>query len=122
MLTKRTLATAHPGVFAGGDVVTGPKTVIEAIAQGQRAASSIKRFLNGKELTLRVERNGYKPIPVPQTLPTEEETKEHARIREAEILMQERLNSFKEVALVYTEEQARSEASRCLRCDLDVGG
>ncbi|OGO03448.1 MAG: hydrogenase, partial [Chloroflexi bacterium RBG_13_53_26] len=43
----RTLATDRPGVFAGGDAVTGPQTVIEAIAAGQRAASSIKRYLHG---------------------------------------------------------------------------
>ncbi len=47
---KRTLATEQKGVFVGGDAFTGPFTVIEAIASGQRAASSIKRYLNGKGL------------------------------------------------------------------------
>ena len=45
---RRTLATAHPGIFAGGDAVTGPKTVIEAMAHGQRAASSIKTVPAGE--------------------------------------------------------------------------
>jgi len=119
---RRTLATAHPGIFAGGDAVTGPKTVIEAIAQGQRAASSIKRYLQGKELTPRVDRGTYEVIPIPQTVPTEEETKERARINEDEISLKERMASFKEVAIAYTAEQAKNEASRCLRCDLDIGG
>ena len=118
----RTLATAHPGVFAGGDAVTGPKTVIEAIAQGQRAASSIKRYLQGKELGPLVERYSYEPIPTSRLLPTDEETKERARANEAEISLKERKTSFREVALAYTAEQAKNEASRCLRCDLDIGG
>ncbi len=119
---RRTLATAHPGIFAGGDAVTGPKTVIEAIAQGQRAASSIKRYLQGKELTLRVDRGSFEVIPIPQTVPTDEETKERARTNEDEISLKERKASFKEVALAYTAEQAKNEASRCLRCDLEIGG
>jgi NADH-quinone oxidoreductase subunit F len=119
---RRTLATAHPGIFAGGDAVTGPKTVIEAMAHGQRAASSIKRFIQGKELGPRVERYSYELIPIPQTVPTDEETKERPRTNEKELPLKERKASFKEVALAYTGEQAKKEASRCLRCDLDIGG
>ena len=119
---SRTLATAHPGIFAGGDVVLGPRTVIEAIAHGQRAASSIKRYLQGKALTPRVERYKYEAIPTPQTVPTDEEAKEKARINEKELPTNKRKTSFKEVALAYTPEEAKAEASRCLRCDLDIGG
>ena len=119
---KRTLATAHPGIFAGGDAVLGPQTVIEAIAHGQRAASSIKRYLQGKQLGPRVERYSYEPIPTPQTVPTDEETKEKARVAEKELPVKKRKTTFKEVALAFTPEQAKEEASRCLRCDLDIGG
>jgi NADH-quinone oxidoreductase subunit F len=118
----RTLATAHPGVFAGGDAVLGPRTVIEAIAHGQRAASSIRRYLRGNPQGPRVERPAYEAIPTPQTVPTDEETKERARINENELPLKKRKTSFKEVALAYTPEQAQKEASRCLRCDLDIGG
>lgn len=49
---EESLATNIPGIFAGGDVVTGPATVIEAIAAGSKAARSIERYLSGEPLTL----------------------------------------------------------------------
>ena len=118
----RTLATDKPGVFAGGDAVTGPKTVIWAVAAGQRAATSIKRYLQGKPLSIFVERDGYEPIAVPQVAPTEEEVKERARVQAAEIESKERKSSYKEIVLAFRPNEAREEASRCLRCDLEVGG
>ncbi|MDD5590860.1 MAG: FAD-dependent oxidoreductase [Dehalococcoidales bacterium] len=118
---KRTLATSKEGVFAGGDAATGPKTVIEAIAAGQRAACSIRRYLQGQELKPLVERNGYKPITYSSEPPSEEDIKERSRTRAHEIAASERTRSFKEVALTYRPEEARKEASRCLRCDLEVG-
>ena len=119
---RRTLATGRKGVFAGGDAVTGPQTVIEAIAAGQRAASSIKRYLQGKELSPLVERDGYEPIAYSSVPPSDEETREKARIRASEIAMSQRKASFKEITLTYSPEEAVEEASRCLRCDLEVGG
>jgi len=119
---KRTLATSREGVFAGGDVATGPWTVIEAIAAGQRGACSIRRYLAGEELKPLVERNGYKPITYSSEPPSEEETKEKARIRAPEIASGERRSCFKEVTLTYSPEKAMEEASRCLRCDLEVEG
>jgi len=116
---RRTLATDREGVFAGGDAVTGPRTVIEAIAAGQRAASSIKRFLQGKKLSPLVERDSYEPIDIPSQPPSEEEIKEKARVKAGKISMSERRTSFKEIVFSYTPEQAREEASRCLRCDLE---
>jgi len=119
---RRTLATWRQGVFAGGDVASGPKTVIEAIAAGQRAASSIRRYLQGRELSPLVERDGYEPIAVSSMLPSDEETKERARVKASEINVGLRKTSFKEVSLTYRLEEAQEEASRCLRCDLEVGG
>ncbi|MBN1189656.1 MAG: FAD-dependent oxidoreductase [Dehalococcoidales bacterium] len=119
---KRTLATGRAGVFAGGDVVTGPKTVIEAIAQGQRAACSIHRFLEGQELIPMMERHLNDTISVPQEPTSQEELKEKARAAIREIDVEERKNTFKEVTLTFSEEEARQEASRCMRCDLDLGG
>jgi NADH-quinone oxidoreductase subunit F len=96
--------------------------VIEAIAAGQRAASSIRRYLQGKELSPLVERNGYEPIPYSAESPSEEETKERARVTASKTSVSQRRASFKEVVLTYRPEEAKEEASRCLRCDLEVGG
>jgi NADH-quinone oxidoreductase subunit F len=116
----RTLATEQKGIFAGGDAVSGAATVVEAIAAGQRAASSIKRWLQGKELSPLVERDGYEPIAIPAIPPTEEETQEKARVRISEIEAKERVASFKQVVSGYGPEEAIEEASRCLRCDLEA--
>jgi len=118
----RTLATERPGIFAGGDAVTGPKTVIWAVAAGQRAATSINRYLQGKPLSPFVERDGYEPIEVPSVPPTEEEVKEKARMQPSHLSTKERKMSFKEVLLPVKAAEAREEAARCLRCDLEVGG
>jgi NADH-quinone oxidoreductase subunit F len=117
---RRTLATDRPGVFAGGDAVTGPQTVIWAVAAGQRAATSIKRYLRGEPLSPFVERDGYEPIEFPKVPPTEDEVKEKHRVSSSHIDPGERKSSFKEVLLAFSPEEAREEASRCLRCDLEV--
>jgi len=116
----RTLATKQEGVFAGGDVVSGAATVIEAIAAGQRAASSINRYLQGKELSALVERDKYEPITIRSIPPTEEETREKSRVGISEIEPKERVTSFEEVVSGYSPEEAMEEAKRCLRCDLNA--
>jgi len=108
-----TLATNRPGVFAGGDVVTGPATVIEAIAAGRKAAASIDRFLGGQgridESLVPTEEDmgqawdeGILEIPR-QRMPLQDDTK--------------RIKNFDCVEVGFTEERARAEAERCLRCD-----
>ncbi len=116
---RRTLMANEKGVFVSGDVFTGPLTVIEAIASGQRAASSIGRFLRGEALSPLFSRNGYEPVNYSDKPPAEEETRERRRVAITELSPEERRTSFKEAVLGYTPEEAVSEASRCLRCDLD---
>jgi NADH-quinone oxidoreductase subunit F len=118
MADKRTLATEQKGVFAGGDAFTGPWTVIEAVASGQRAASSIKRYLTGKELGPLVDREEPETFKYGMTAPAEEETKEHTRVGIAEIRLADRKSSFKEVVVGYTQKEAKEECGRCLRCDI----
>ena len=113
----RTLATKKKGVFAGGDVVTGPKSVVEAVAAGQRAACSIKRYLESEELAPRVEREDERTFEIPLLA---EEVEEQSRVTVSNVDPSQRKSSFCEVTLGYTEEQAREEARRCLRCDLEV--
>jgi NADH-quinone oxidoreductase subunit F len=115
---KRTLATEQKGVFVGGDAATGPFTVIEAIASGQRAASSIKRYLNGKDLGPRVDRQDPESVDYNHIPPTDEETSERPRVKLSEIPLSERKSSFKECIVNYNAKQAKEECSRCLRCDI----
>ncbi len=115
---KRTLATDQKGVFAGGDAFTGPWTVIEAIASGQRAASSIKRFLSGQDPAPRVDRQDPEDFTYSNVPPTDAETAERARVGIAEIRLADRKTSMKEVVIDYTAKEAKEECSRCLRCDI----
>jgi NADH-quinone oxidoreductase subunit F len=117
----RTLATDRPGVFAGGDAVNGPQTVTEAIAAGQRAASSIKRYLQGSKLGPRVERDDFEAfkLPTPEEV---KELKEKARTGIKELPAKKRRGSFEEVTKGYSTREAMDEAARCLRCDAEAGG
>jgi NADH-quinone oxidoreductase subunit F len=111
-------ATSRPGVFAGGDLVTGPSTVIGAVAAGKQAAMMMDRYVKGKLMKM-----------LPQTiLPTfyvepvnliDEDATPTARIHAPELPAEERRKSYAEVEMCVKAEDARSEACRCLRCDLE---
>ncbi len=115
-----TLACDRPGVFAGGDAISGTAFVIEAVAHGHRAAASIHRYLSGEESP------PLKPeLPVVKMSPEEAET----RMQELKFSRQGRLGmpalpaadrrlTFEEVELGYTEEMAQAEAARCLQCGI----
>ncbi|UCH96860.1 MAG: FAD-dependent oxidoreductase, partial [Candidatus Aminicenantes bacterium] len=112
-----TLETNIPGIFAGGDDVTGPATIIEAIAAGQRAAAAIDKYFNKEKLQWR-----FKPV-IPKRLIkqieiTDEEIEKLKREEMPCIKALQRINNFDEVELGYTEEMCVKEAKRCLRCDL----
>ena len=64
-------------------------------------------------------RNGYKLIPLSATPPTEEETRPKPRVHIPEIALRDRKTSFEEVVIGYNPRDARNEACRCLRCDLE---
>jgi NADH-quinone oxidoreductase subunit F len=108
-----TLATSREGVFAGGDVVSGGSTVIEAIAHGQRAAVAVDRYLGGP---------GLLPPDVSVSMyRASDEELEHvlARVEEALIPADERIADFREVVRGLHRAGACAEAGRCLRCDLE---
>jgi NADPH-dependent glutamate synthase beta subunit-like oxidoreductase len=108
-----TYATSLAGVFAGGDVVTGPSTVVEALAAGRRAALSIDRYLHGASL---------EEWPVPTTIPYEavdaDMFKPHAREEMPSLPAAERAGSFKEVELGFDVSAAQREVVRCFQCGL----
>ncbi|MEW5725192.1 MAG: NADH-ubiquinone oxidoreductase-F iron-sulfur binding region domain-containing protein, partial [Thermodesulfobacteriota bacterium] len=112
--------TGQSMIFAGGDVVYGPATVIKAVAAGRRAAEDIDAALRT--------RNGEPPweglpevdLGIPMVVA--EEVKETPRSSMPECPVQDRLRDFREVELGFSEETAVTEAGRCLRCDIQVGG
>ncbi len=115
----RTLLADDKGIFVCGDAILGPSTAIEAIASGQRAASSIIRFLNREELSPVVYRNSYKAIEYSSKPPTDDETRERPRVPIHELPLKVRKTTFDETVLPYSLKDAVTESSRCLRCDLD---
>jgi NADH-quinone oxidoreductase subunit F len=115
------LATNVPGVFAGGDFVSGPGMIIEAIAAGRRGAIAIDKYLRGD--ASRVEMYDLKPSGIEEQVSKAEEEVEtwepQFRPETPHLALQERKGSFKEIELSFPEEKARQEAKRCLRCDLE---
>ncbi|WDP90946.1 MAG: FAD-dependent oxidoreductase [Desulfobacter sp.] len=111
------METTQPGVFAAGDAVSGPATVIEAIGGGKRAADAIDRYLRG----IPQPRMPRTPIrhntePVMEISASQKMT---ARQPEMPMLnLDRRRTTFQQVELGYEEAAVRREASRCLRCDI----
>ena len=111
-----TLMTNVEGVFAGGDVVSGPASVIEAIAAGRQAAISIDRYLGGKGII----DEALAPPEEAKTPPQmQDEEEERCRPRPSSLPADRRVRSFDLVELGMTEDMAVEEASRCLSCDLE---
>ena len=115
---ENTLACKLPGVFAGGDVVTGPNTVVDAIAAGKKAAVMIDRYFRDEEL-----RQSEQPkIPKVYVEPCQVSAEEQSTIERVElprIPIKRRSKSFIEVERAMSEPDAEHEAIRCLRCDLE---
>ena len=115
IVDKETLQTNRDGVFAGGDVVTGPNTVVDAIAAGKKVAVMIDRYLMKEELKQTPEIRLPK-VYVPPVEVSEEETN---RVVLPTIPVDERKSSLKEVELTLSVKEATDEARRCMRCDLE---
>ncbi|HEX9948911.1 MAG TPA: FAD-dependent oxidoreductase, partial [Thermodesulfobacteriota bacterium] len=105
-----TLATGAEGIFAGGDVVLGPRFAIEAINQGHEGAVSIDRFLRGEDVQAGRGAPEKKTAPLP-VRPIEV----RPRAKTPRIPVAERQGN-KEVEVTLTEEEAVAEAKRCLNC------
>jgi heterodisulfide reductase subunit A-like polyferredoxin len=107
-----TLETPLDGVFAGGDVFYGPKSVVDAVNCGKEAAESIHRYING--LDVREGRDKEWSYEKPET----EGLDKAARVAMRTLPVEGREGSFGEIALGYTEDEARQEARRCLECGI----
>jgi NADH-quinone oxidoreductase subunit F len=113
-----TLCTNRPGVFAGGDVVTGPNTIVDAIAAGKKAAVMIDRYVRHEALRqpypLRLPRH-Y----IPPSASNGQLEPQSARVELPRVSIASRKRSFVEVETTLSAEEAKCEAARCLRCDLE---
>jgi len=113
-----TLSCGRTGVFAGGDVVTGPNTVVDAIAAGKKAAQMIDRYVRGEELRQR-QRAKVPQVYVESCKVSEEELAQLRRAEPPHAPADQRRSSFVEVEMALPEADAQREAVRCLRCDLE---
>jgi NADPH-dependent glutamate synthase beta subunit-like oxidoreductase/ferredoxin len=114
---RDTLATTAPGVFAGGDVAFGPRNIIDAVANGKRAALSIDDQLRGgghrTMTTLTVEK-------IPTRRYTRPEDFEQLPREAPPTIELDRRTGISEVESGYTEDQARRQAERCLACHIQT--
>jgi NADPH-dependent glutamate synthase beta subunit-like oxidoreductase/NAD-dependent dihydropyrimidine dehydrogenase PreA subunit len=107
-----TLSTDRPGVFAGGDIVTGPGSIIDAIANGRKAAISIDRYLGGSGII-------DQPLTDPElevvleALPSEDQSRQSMPC----IPRADRTCSFETVEMGFSENSSLKEAGRCKDCD-----
>jgi len=121
-VNSATMQTSHPGVFAGGDVVLGPATAVEAIAQGRRAAHSIHRYLSqGLSPHAGSADEFFSKKDTFGELPEAEFTSFAKRPREVVAVLpaSERRENFQEVEKGLRENQVKAESSRCLECGCD---
>ena len=110
-------STDHAGIWAGGDVVTGPAMVIDAIAAGQKAAIAMDRALRSAK--------GEQPwkaeddtIDIPFEI--DEDIEEQVQTLIRELAPAQRRDNFHEVELGYDHDMALIEARRCIRCDVKL--
>lgn len=105
-------STNIPWIFAGGDCVTGPSTVVESIQQGKETARSIDKYLGGDGVIVSKKSRERK-------ITSEILQEEKNRVKMPNILLSERKKGFVEVEKGYSKDQAVEEAERCLRCDVE---
>jgi len=108
-----TLQTSDADIFAGGDAVTGPATVVEAIEAGKQAAISMDRFVQSRDMAADREKN----LNVVEDVPLEDRPL-LARQAMPRLDADQRKRNWDEVQLGYDEALSQSEAQRCLACGL----
>lgn len=118
-IDENNLATNIPGIFAGGDFTTGPTYAIRAIASGRRAAIAINKYLLGEKGRIEITDEKTKMEVVSTFAQEEEGTEGKPRVSVKHERPEERIKDFREVEKGLSEEEARFESKRCLRCDLE---
>jgi NADH-quinone oxidoreductase subunit F len=119
VVDSNSLATNIDGIFAGGDFVTGPAMVVEAIAAGRRGAIAIDKYLRGDESRVEIYDRKSAATIGPAATELEDTWEEKPRTKIQTLPLTDRRSSFTEIELGMPEEIAGFEARRCLRCDLE---
>jgi NADPH-dependent glutamate synthase beta subunit-like oxidoreductase len=115
VVDRESLATTAPGVYAGGDVAFGARFVVEAVADGLRAARAIDDYLQGRQAHVR--QQGTMTVIESHAMPPGYRTTPR---RPVPALPLDRRVGIAEVELGYDEEMASEQASRCLRCHINT--
>jgi NADH-quinone oxidoreductase subunit F len=116
-IDAETCLTNVKSVFAGGDLVTGPNTIVDAIAAGKKVAQCIDRYLSGRPFS-KPSKPKLPEVFIKPAMVGEEELEKAVRAVPPSLPVEKRVKNFDEIEMPLSEEQARAEARRCLRCDL----
>jgi formate dehydrogenase major subunit len=116
-VNEETMETSTEGVFAGGDCASGPATVVEAVAAGKRAATSIIQYLDGQPILppgkpYNCSKGGLQDIDIEDYADVQRVPRGEMPVLDPET----RKGSFAEIELGFTEDMARGESERCLAC------
>jgi NADPH-dependent glutamate synthase beta subunit-like oxidoreductase len=110
---RNSLATTAPGVYGGGDLAFGPRLIIEAVADGQRAARSIAKYLR-EEIRIR---RSWRSTEIEHRMAADFDRTPRQK---PPVIDVDRRTGISEVEVCYVEAQARTEGSRCYRCDVNT--
>ena len=119
MINSDTLSTTAPGVFSGGDVAFGPRLIINAVADGQKAARHIHAYLH--QVQPRTTRKGFFTTIAKRDYPRSGPIRDYLRLKRSEppALPLERRIGVAKVELGFPEPMAKEQGGRCLICSLN---
>ena len=119
LANKLTYQTSEPDIFVGGDVYTGPKLAIDAIAAGREGAISLHRYVH-EHCTLTIGRNRRDFIELDKENIKVETYDSSSRQIPPKADVKEQAKTFRDLSQSLTEEQVKKETSRCLSCGASV--
>ena len=117
-VNPHTMQTSIPDVFAAGDAVTGPASVIEAVANGHKAVAAIDCLLRNESLEELTEALASQAPPGDRWADFPTHTAPAKRVQSQHLAPEQRRQGFDEVNRNFSEEEARNEALRCLNCGI----
>jgi heterodisulfide reductase subunit A len=117
-VTSQTMQTTIPHIFAGGDVVSGPASVIEAVAAGRKAVAAIDQYINHEAFDVNREPGESETSAGQDWQAIAPDIPPDARLKMRHLDAPTRVKSFEEVELEVPETQAQREARRCLNCGI----